>query len=237
LFFRGILFLGWKHRCPCCGWHVRAFVDEGSIIKKTATGYCPRCNSKARHRRDWLYLQEKTDLLTGAKRVLEVAPWRSLSRCLQKERNIDFVGVDLKNAGPHVNTIGDIVDLPFANASFDVVICIHVLEHIQDDAKAISELYRILRPGGWALISVPLLLDQPTREDPSITDPMERERLFGEPSHVRYYGTDTSDRLSIAGFDVEQDLAAEIPAERRRRFALRDDENVFHCFKAPDGLD
>ena len=117
------------------------------------------------------------------------------------------MGVDIKNAGPHVTKIGDIVDLPFANASFDVVICIHVLEHISDDAKAISELYRILRPGGWALISVPLLLDQPTREDPSITDPMERERLFGEPSHVRYYGTDTIDRLSIAGFDVEQDLS------------------------------
>ena len=180
---------------------------------------------------------EKTDLLTGAKRVLEVAPWRSLSRCLQKERNIDFVGVDIKQAGPHVTTIGDIVDLPFANGSFDVIICIHVLEHIPNDAKAISELYRILRPGGWALISVPLLLDQPTREDPSITDPMERERLFGEPSHVRYYGTDMIDRLRTAGFEVELDLAAGIPAEKRELFALRNDENVFYCVKSPKRLD
>ena len=147
------------------------------------------------------------------------------------------MGVDLKQAGPHVTTIGDIVDLPFANGSFDVIICIHVLEHIPNDAKAISELYRILRPGGWALISVPLLLDQPTREDPSITDPLERERLFGEPSHVRYYGTDMINRLSNAGFDVEQDLAAEITAERRSRFGLRDDENIFHCVRPSDRFD
>ena len=237
LFLRGILFLGWRHRCPCCGWQVRAFVDEGSIIKKSATGYCPRCNSKARHRRDWLYLQENTDLLTGTKRVLEVAPWRSFSQCLRKKRNVDLVGVDLKHAGPHVTAIGDIVDLPFANGSFDVVICIHVLEHIRDDAKAISELYRVLRPGGWALVSVPLLLDRPTREDPSVTDPAERERLFGEPSHVRYYGMDLTDRLRNAGFDVELDLASAIPAEKLRLFALRDDENVFYCLKSSGSFD
>lgn len=223
--------MGWKHRCPCCGWRLRAFVDEHGIIKKSATGYCPRCNAKARHRRDWLYLQEETDLLTRPTRLLEVAPWRSLSRCFQETTNIDFVSVDLKHSGPHVTTIGDIVNLPFANASFDVVVCIHVLEHIIDDRRAISELFRVLKPGGWAFVSVPLLLDEPTREDPSITDPLERQRLFGEPSHVRYYGTDMIDRLQSAGFDVTLHLAERVPPDKRDFFALRNDENIFHCVK------
>ncbi len=212
---RGILFLGRRHRCPCCGWRLRAFVGERSIIGQSATGYCPRCNAKARHRRDWIFLQERTNLFAGSKRLLEVAPWWSLSRLFQKMPNLEFVSVDLKQSGPHVTTIGDVVELPFANASFDVVICIHVLEHIIDDRQAIDELFRVLKPGAWALISVPLLLDRPTREDPSITDPNDRQRLFGEPTHVRFYGTDLADRLMNAGFEVTLDLAEHIPLDKR----------------------
>ncbi len=149
--------------------------------------------------------------------------------------NIEFVSVDLKQSGPHVTTIGDVVDLPFASASFDVVVCIHVLEHVIDDRRAIDELFRVLKPGAWALISVPLLLDQPTHEDGSITNPIDRQRLFGEPTHVRFYGTDMADRLSNAGFEVTLHLARRIPLDKRQRFALRDDENVFYCQKSSDG--
>ena len=202
LLCRGILFLGRKYRCPCCGWRVRAFVAERSVMRRSANGYCPRCNAKARHRRDWLYLREETDVLAGPKRLLEIAPWWSLSRCFRKAPNIEFFGIDLKKTGPHVTTIGDIVKLPFANASFDVVVCIHVLE--------------------------------PTREDPSITDPCIRQRLFGESSHVRYYGMDMIDRLKGAGFEVTLDLAEDLPADRRNEFALRNDENVFYCVKSTD---
>lgn len=234
LLCRGILFLGQKYRCPCCGWRLRAFVAERSIMRKSATGYCPRCNAKARHRRDWLYLQEETDVLAGPKRLLEIAPWWSLSRCFRRASNIEFFSIDLKKTGPHVTTIGDLVRLPFANASFDVVVCIHVLEHIPDDRRGISELFRVLKPGGWALVSVPLLLDEPTREDPSITDPCIRQRIFGESSHVRYYGTDMIDRLKGAGFQVTLDLAEDLPADRCNKFALRKDENVFYCVKSSD---
>jgi len=148
--------------------------------------------------------------------------------------NLEFVSVDLKQSGSHVTTIGNVVDLPFANASFDVVICIHVLEHVIDDRQAIDELFRVLKPGAWALISVPLLLDQPTHEDRSITDPNDRQRLFGEPTHVRFYGTDMADRLRKAGFEVTLDLASRIPLDKRQRFALRDDENIFYCQKSPN---
>jgi hypothetical protein len=233
---RGILFLGRKHRCPCCGWRLRAFVGERSIIGQSATGYCPRCNAKARHRRDWIFLQERTDLFAGSKRLLEIAPWWSLSRLFQKIPSLEFFSVDLKKTGPHVTTIGDVVRLPFANASFDVVICIHVLEHVIDDKQAIDELFRVLKPGAWALISVPLLLDRPTREDPSITDPNDRQRLFGEPTHIRFYGTDLADRLKSAGFEVTLDLAERIPLDKRHLFALRDDENIFYCQKSSNEM-
>jgi len=128
--------------------------------------------------------------------------------------------------------VGDVVSLPLADASYDVALCIHLLEHVQDDRRAIAELYRVLRPGGWALVSVPIRLDRETHEDPSITDPAERQAVFGERSHVRWYGADLADRLREAGFEVELDLASGIPDEVRRRHGLRRDENLFTCRKA-----
>lgn len=230
-FVRGLLLLGNRHQCPCCGWHLRAFVAERGLLRPSEAGYCPRCNAKARHRRIWLYLSAHTDLLSAQIRLLEVAPWWSFARRFQKIESIDYVGVDLKRTGTQVTTIGDLIDLPIQAEMIDVVLCIHVLEHISDDHQAIAELYRVLRPGGLAIISVPLRLDQPTLEDPSVQDPDERTRLFGEPGHVRYYGKDFIERLRKPGFKVHMDPADELPAEMRHRFGLRTDENIFHCVK------
>jgi len=228
---RGLLMFGHRYKCPCCGWRLRAFVGERSIFRKSETGYCPRCNAKARHRRIWLYLQEHTKLFSERTRLLEIAPWWSLARRFQKMNNIEFVGVDLKPTGPQVTTIGDLVSLPIKTGKIDTAICIHVLEHIDDDHKAIAELHRVLRSGGLAIISVPLRLDRVTHEDPAIQDPDERAVVFGEPGHVRYYGIDLLDRLRQPGFDVSMDLADNVPAETRHRYGLRDDENIFHCVK------
>jgi hypothetical protein len=83
------------------------------------------------------------------------------------------------------------------------VIAVHVLEHIVDDRKAISELFRVLHPGGWALICVPLF-GELTYEDPLIVSPRDREIAFLQWDHVRKYGTDVSDRLRDAGFAVTE---------------------------------
>ncbi len=107
----------------------------------------------------------------------------------------------------------------------------HVLEHVKNDRDAISELFRVLKPGAWAIVSVPLLLDEVTREDPAVTSPEDRKRLFGEASHVRYYGTDFIDRLRAAGFEVRLDPGRSVSADARAQFGLRDDENIFHCTK------
>jgi hypothetical protein len=94
-----------------------------------------------------------------------------------------------------------------------------------------AELFRVVRPGGFALVSVPIRLDRETHEDPTITDPAERQAVFGERSHVRYYGADLADRLRAAGFEVELDLASDLREDACERHGLRRDENLFTCRK------
>ena len=231
MFVRGSFFIGRRYKCPCCNWSLRGFVDRLDLIATNSDGYCPRCNAKARHRRVWLYLKDRSNLLSDPLRVLEVAPWRSLSQCYQYLSNVHFVGLDLVSYGPHVTLVGDATSMPIVSASFDAVICIHVLEHIEEDSHAITELYRVLRPGGWAVVAVPIRLDRATYEDPSITDPEEQKLAFGERGHVRYYGADFSDRLESAGFRVRPDLGSDVPSETRVRYGLRESEHIFHCSK------
>ena len=106
-----------------------------------------------------------------------------------------------------------------------------MLEHVPDDRAAIAELHRCLRTGGLAVVSVPLDLERPTDEDPSITDPEERKRRFGERGHVRAYGLDLADRLRSAGFEVSLHRETDLDQDERRRYGLKGDEHVFHCIK------
>lgn len=230
LALRGLFFAGNKYICPCCGRKLRAFTYGGTSFKVRPLGYCPRCNSKARHRRDWLFLQEHTDLFTEPVFLLHVSPKYSLSRQFARMQNITYVGIDLGNR-PNTSIKMDLSETPISSDTFDAIICIHVLEHIANDRQAMSEMFRVLKPGGWALISVPIRLDQPTYEDPAITEPQERKLAFGEVGHVRYYGFDLEDRLEDAGFHVELHLGREVEQTVRSRYGLRDDENVFFCTK------
>ncbi len=228
LLTRGLFFLGWRFRCPVCGWPLRAFVGRWGLVAGNDDGYCPRCNAKARHRRLWLYLRERTNLFTADRlRLLEVGPWWSLSRRFKRLDNIEFVGLDPEPCGPQVTLLGDVTQIPDEAGQFDAILCIHVLEHVDNDRQAMREMHRVLKHGGWAIVSVPLRLDRPTHEDPSITDPERRRQLFGEPGHVRYYGTDLRDRLETVGFTVRFDPAHDVPGAVRRRYGLRDDEHLF----------
>jgi SAM-dependent methyltransferase len=236
LLVRGVLYLGRRYKCPCCGWSLRAFTGEWSLSSSNGDGYCPRCNAKARHRRLWLYLQEHTDLLEGEEgRVLEIAPWWAISRRLQQLPHLSFVGIDLGRRGPHVTLLGDAAALPLEEDCIDSALCIHTLEHIERDLDAMRELHRVLKPGGWAIVSVPLRPEGPTYEDPSVTDPEDRAREFGERSHVRFYGRDIEERLKNAGFSVHLDEPDRIAEDTRRRFGLRADETLFICGKSPAG--
>jgi predicted SAM-dependent methyltransferase len=145
--------------------------------------------------------------------------------------NLDYFGADLYDC-PDARIKMDLVSTPFRSEIFDAIICIHVLEHIEEDREAVRELYRVLKPGGWAVVSVPIRLDQRTYEDPTITLPEERERAFGETAHVRFYGYDLLDRLQECGFRVHLDRGDEVDLQTRMKYGLRDDENIFHCTKA-----
>jgi len=140
--------------------------------------------------------------------------------------------LDLERRGPHVTVVGDVTRIPLSTGSLDAALCTHTLEHVEEDRAAMRELHRVLKPGAWAIVSVPLRSDGPTYEDPTLTDPHDREREFGERGHVRFYGLDIEDRLKEAGFSVELDRADQVPDATRRRFGLRDDENLFICRKA-----
>lgn len=128
----------------------------------------------------------------------------------------------------------DVHDMPFEDSSYDVAFCNHVMEHVDNDIKAMKEIRRVLRPGGWAIIQIPLFrpLRETTYEDASITNPRDREKAFGQDDHVRLYGLDYADRLRSAGFDVtEDDFVNSFSQEEQNRFALPNNEPIFFCKK------
>lgn len=230
LALRALLFIGKRYACPCCGWSLRAFTYGNFSLRERHLGYCPRCNSKARHRRDWLFLESKTNLFSEPMSLLHVSPKYSLSRRFVKMPHLDYVAIDITDR-PNISTKADLAAIPVISEAFDAIICIHVLEHVLEDRQAIHEMYRVLKPGGWALISVPIRLDQKTFEDPTLTSPEERERAFGEAQHVRFYGYDLADRLETAGFQVQLDLATNVDSQAQEKYGLRLDENIFFCTK------
>lgn len=132
--------------------------------------------------------------------MLHFAPERVLRERLARIRDVMYVGVDLS---PISDVQTDITALPFKSGEFECVICSHVLEHVEDDRAALREIRRVMRPGGMALIVVPMHPTRPTHEDPTVTSPQERLRLFGQSDHVRAYGTDVHARVEQAGFRAE----------------------------------
>jgi SAM-dependent methyltransferase len=225
---RALFFRGDAVHCPCCGGRFSSFVAVGSPPRPAA---CPRCNSLERQRLLYCYLRERTNLFTEQLSVLHFAPEDCLRQSLRHLANLAYLSADLA-AGAAMMTM-DITDIGFPDASFDVILCSHVLEHVADDRRAMRELHRVLKPGGWAILQVPLDESREmTFEDPTVTDPGERERLFGQWDHVRVYGRDYPVRLREAGFRVKTvRYASELPDDTVRACGLDRREAIFHCSK------
>ena len=173
----------------------------------------------------WSYLREH---LHVDARVLHCSPEHGFRKRLES-RQREYVTVDL--ARVDVDVRSSLCELPFEDGRFDRVLCCDVLEHIDDDRSAMRELLRVLAPGGIAWVRVPIRGEQ-TLEDPSVQDPEERDRLFGQPDHVRFYGLDIRDRLSEAGFEVTivwlpGDL--DVSSEELAKGGLGPDEALFVC--------
>lgn len=223
-------FKGDKFTDPIDGKSYRKFLPYG-YGKQRENALSPGTLSLERHRQMWLYLQNKTNFFTQNYKVLHIAPEQEFLRKFKKQKNLEYISADLYS--PIVDVKADILNLPFEDESFDVVFCNHVLEHIQDDQRAMSELYRVMKKGGWGIFQVPLkssLLK--SYEDFSITDPAERQKHFGQYDHVRWYGMDYFERLRKAGFEVDVNYYSQqfSPAEIKR-YGLMENEILPVVFK------
>ena len=196
-----LLFFGFSRYCTLCKSRLRLFEPYGLTQRPDAC--CPVCKSMERQRMIWLFSTLKTDLLksTNPRKLLYVAPTRGLVSRFNKIPNLNCITADLNRTD--VMEKMDITDIRHPDNSFDIIFCSHVLEHVPDDRKAIHEMSRVLKPDGWAIILAPINADK-TFEDPSVTDPKQRERLFGQDDHVRKYGPDFKTRLEESGLKVQQ---------------------------------
>jgi hypothetical protein len=193
----------------------------------------PSTLSLERHRLLWLYLQNETDFFTAKekKNVLHFAPEQEFYKRFKKQKNIQYTTTDLLS--PLADVKADICNLPFEDNQYDLLFCNHVLEHIPDDTKAMKELYRVLKPGGMAILQIPQDLNRATTfSDDSITDEKERAAIFGQYDHVRVYGRDYFDKLRAIGFTVvEEDYTKKINPELVTKYCLAPGEIIPVCFK------
>jgi len=221
---------GHARYCPLCRGYLAGFEPFGVIPRPEAC--CPRCGSLERHRLVWLFMLARTNLFDGTrKRLLHVAPEPAFDAPLARVRGLDRITADLSNQSAMMRM--DLTNIPLPAQHFDIILCSHVLEHIPDDRQAMRELYRVLRTGGWAILQVPVLRET-TFEDPAVTSPAERLRLFGQEDHVRVYGRDYQSRLGSAGFHVTvEDFGATLPPSKRRYFGLQEGDAVYFCRKLP----
>ena len=182
--------------CPICG-YTGTFVSVGHPPRWDAR--CLNCGSRERHRLLWLWITEGGGNKLAGKHILHFAPEKVMARLMRG--NPLYETADLHQPG--VTHKVDITQVALADASYDLVIANHVLEHIPDDRAAMRELLRLLRPGGMALLTTPINASrQETYENPAITAPAERHAHFSAEDHVRYYGLDFANRLAEAGFTV-----------------------------------
>ena len=193
----------------------------------------PSTLSLERHRLLWLYLKNETDFFTSENKikVLHFAPEQAFYKLFRNQKNLDYTTTDLLS--PLADVKADICNLPFQDNQYDVIFCNHVLEHIPDDTKAMQELYRVLKPGGMAILQIPQDLNRAeTFADDSITDQKERAKIFGQYDHVRIYGRDYFDKLRTVGFQVnEVDYTKKISANLVEKYCLAKGEILPVCKK------
>ena len=190
---------GKERWCPVCEKYSQKFRPFGIVSREDAQ--CIFCGALERHRFTWQYFSKFTNLFDGTpKKMLHVAPEQCFESRLRKHLDHDYITADLLD--PRAMVKMDITNIQYPDGYFDVIYCSHVLEHVQDDKRAMGEFRRVLKQGGWAILLVPITADR-TFEDSSIVEPSERLRVFGQGDHVRRYGTDYIDRLRESGFKVK----------------------------------
>lgn len=221
---------GNQYTDPIDGKSFRKFIPYGyNKVRKNALS--PSTYSLERHRMLWLYLKNETEIFTRKIKLLHFAPEPAFYRIFKKSSNISYDTIDLNS--PLAKIKADICNLPLEDNMYDFILCNHVLEHIDDDIKAMSELYRVLKKGGIGVFQIPIDINRDkTFEDSSIKNPKERNKVFGQYDHVRIYGTDYYDRLRSVGFSVEQvKYSDNLTKDEIKKYCLSSTEIIPVCKK------
>jgi len=233
-FFR-FLFKGSRYACPLCGKSFRRFLPSGldiAVLEKfnivgagsRANALCPNCHSNERERLVYLYLQHTGLLNNTEMTILHIAPEPNLQKVLQSSEHIRrYVPGDLHEERVAVRL--DIRNMPIQEGMVELAICNHVLEHVPDDLSAMEEIFRAIAPGGTAILQVPYSTEiEASYEDPAVTEPEERETVFGQRDHVRIYALNSYlDRLSGVGFQTK---LFQFPDQVIQQYALNPDEQL-----------
>ncbi|MDN5329752.1 MAG: hypothetical protein PWP35_1539 [Bacteroidales bacterium] len=250
---QAFVYRGDKYVCPLCGKSFRKMLTggvENEIFKKyhiigggrRPNSVCPRCYSTDRDRLVFLYLRDFTDVFKKNYQILHIAPEGSLRAYFMQKTSVSYTS-GFKDAqaykGYYYDQLKqhiDITSTDFSDNKFDVVICNHVLEHIEDDLKAMREIFRIMKPGGFGILQVPFSPDlEKSIEGLPAPTPAERLRLYGQEDHVRIYGVDYFDRLKSVGFEVNKFMLYHSDSEKYKNYAINPEEPIIVVKKSKLG--
>lgn len=232
---------GIKYKCPFCGFHSKDLfpigIDNPTIKRYQIIGAglrnagCPKCASTDRERLVYTYLKQELNIFSKSKtRILHIAPEMIIANQFIAHGFKNYTCGDFYADGQHADYSKnfvkhmDVQNLPFADNSFDLIICNHVLEHVFDEKKAIQELFRVLAKCGQAILQVPIspILEK-TISDTTITDGAILEEKFGQKDHVRLFGNDYKYILESQGFSI-QELKLQ---QKYSKYGLNPDEILF----------
>jgi SAM-dependent methyltransferase len=222
-----VFYKGTAVTCPVCEKSFRKFLPYGRINPRE-NALCPNCLSLERHRLIWLYLKERTDFFNKKLHVLHIAPEACFIKRFERIHGDQYITADMES--PLANIKMDIHRIPFPQDTFDVILCNHVLEHVNNDMTAMQEINRVLKPGGISIMQVPFFspIPQATMEDLSVTDKREREKLFGQDDHVRKYGLDYPQRIKRSGLvPIEDPFVNELQDNIRKKYGLVKGEIIY----------
>jgi len=224
---RSLPYLGTGRFCPVCQRHSRAFRSRGNPRRDDAQ--CVHCLSLERHRLFWLFLRQRTDFFDQPpQRMLHVASEVCLVSRLRSVVGDGYLQSSFQRAQAEVTL--NVTEIDFTDGYFDVVYCSHVLTQVEDDRQALRELHRVLKPGGWAVIVVPITTEL-TIERSSFERAEDRLRVLGQGTHRRLYGHDYKDRLREAGFSVSITTPYDLLPQRRviEMGLTRASGDIFFC--------
>lgn len=218
--------------CPICKTFSYSFDPKVNLFKNEGprkNEKCPKCKSFKRHRFIYCFLEHQGLLDISNLRVLHIAPERCFLKTFEKMWGKNYITADLN--AKNVKMEMDITKVQIKDETFDFILCNHVLEHIEDDKRALSELFRLLKKGGKVVVTVPISGEK-TFEDFKIKDPKERLKYFGQKDHVRKYGLDIVKKLAKVGFEVKIITPIDIMNKSGiKKYAINPKERVFFCFK------